>query len=244
MLNIGPAILLGLATVLVTLRKRSPVAPAVLAALAAGAVSALLYPLVLHKGPLVVELDGFALIFAAPLAGLSVRLLWDRLSRRAVLPMLAGLLAVLSFAGATFTANFNWKSQSVFVAEMSKLMKPGENYLVAQAVVPEYYLSGHALPRQFVSTLAFAYRDPGTHAELEGRAAFQSAIDAGYFSLIALPAGGNFGSLSGFLRATIGRSDVYALADHLPVSATQGGWDIWISRSAELSLDAPEAARR
>lgn len=237
--DIGPALVLALAAVAIAIASRSSRRTiAVVIALATGSVAGLVYAVALHNGPSPLELAGFSLVFAATLGGEAAHRLFDRLRGKAVIPMVAGLLAVLSFAGATFSANFSWKSESRLVGQLSKVVRPGgDSYLVAQPIVPEYYLSDQSLPRQFVSTLSFVYTDPVSGRRLVGRAAYAKAIGDGYFSMIALPVGGGPGSIDSFLRSTIAASAKYHVLSRWTGTRSENGWDVWTLRS-----DSPPTA--
>jgi hypothetical protein len=202
-----------------------------------------LYAVHLHTEASLYELDGFSLVFAVALAGAAVSRLFRWWRGRAVIPVIAGLLAVLSFAGATFLANYNWKSESAFVKTLSSEVQRGKgHYLVQQAIIPQYYLASRTLPAQWVSTYSFRYTTK-TGVEFTGAAAYEIAIEQSYFSVIALQTGGKSQPLdvaigkdahdSGLYRERIVRS-----------TASEVGWRIWTLRAMSPASDQVRSKAR
>jgi hypothetical protein len=62
---------------------------------------------------------------------------------------------------------------------------PG-NYLAENYSIPAYYLESSVPWQRWSQTWNFTYSSPNTHRLLTGGAAYQAAIDDGYFSLIVL----------------------------------------------------------
>jgi MFS family permease len=226
---VGAAVILALAAFCLALKSRSSVRTmAVVGVLLFGSLGGLLYGLVLHRGPSLIELDGFALVFAAILGGEAARQAFTHWRGKAVIPVIAVVLGMLTFAGATFGMNYSWKSESHLVARLAPEVRPaGGTYLVFQPTVPQYYLDGQSLPTQFVATTGFEYSDPSTGRVLSGRHAYRAAIDAGYFALVALPSPTPRQSMSSFLRGAVTASGRYELRTVVPATASQRGWDIW-----------------
>jgi 4-amino-4-deoxy-L-arabinose transferase-like glycosyltransferase len=227
---IGAALLLaGVAFGLALKTRSNPRTLAVVGVLLAGSLAGLVYGLALHRGPSLIELDGFALVFAAILGGEAARHAFTRWKGKAVIPVVAVVLAVLSFAGATFGLNYNWNSESHLVAQLSTQARAGAgDYLVFQPIVPQYYLDAQTLPTQFVATTGFDYSQPSTGRTLTGRRAYRAAIDDGYFALVALPSHSPRESMSSFLRGAVTASGRYELRSVVAASASQRGWDIWV----------------
>ncbi len=181
-------------------------------------------------GPSVTELDAFSLVFASTLAGLGIRLVFERWRGLSVLPVLASLLACLSLAGVVFAQDVSWKSNSRFVAAMARIVHRGDSaYLVAQPAVAQYYLDGLTLPRQFVSTAVFTYTPPAGKEAVSGRPAYTAALQHGYFGIVALPVGSSSITNVNFIRSALWRSHKYKLLVHLPPTPYEQGWDIWVA---------------
>jgi hypothetical protein len=136
----------------------------------------------------------FGLWFAAAAAGFAIaqvlgigRRMWLRRGAAA----LAGILAVV-LAGAVGRAqasNFfqDWPNSTQAAAVLRSLTRthPG-NYLAEDYDVPAYYLENSVPWQRWSQTWYFTYTRPGVPRPLSGAAAYQAAINDGYFSLIVL----------------------------------------------------------
>ncbi|MGH9170390.1 MAG: hypothetical protein ACRD0Z_05910 [Acidimicrobiales bacterium] len=229
---IGPALVLSLVA-MVSLgfcrgrrRRRTLLVAGVLLA---GGVLGPVYAELLHGGPTLLDLDACSLVFASCLGGEAIRRFFAWWKSRAVIPVVAGILAVLSFAGATFGSNFTWTSEQALVSTLSKVVRPGDNhYLLSEPVVPEYYLESVASPKQFLSTNSlFSYAPAGATSPVHGLLAYREAIGAGYFQAIALPADPGHSALLASLASDIAGSKKYALHYSASGTAARPGWYVW-----------------
>jgi hypothetical protein len=127
----------------------------------------------------------FALLFAAPMAGVGVAGLVGEHYRQAqigVLVWTAALILGLVQSGQIFGS---WPDSSAQVRELSRYLGPDDHYLVENDDVAIYYLRGNrdAQPGQFTSTSTFSYRTAGG-AVLTGTSGYLAALQAGYFHVI------------------------------------------------------------
>ncbi len=161
---------------------------AALAALLLG--TALLAPanqLRLHTDVALQKHIGFGLLFAAPLAGYGlVRLVGRQFGR----VQLGIGVAVTAFAFGMSQSHImfrGWANSTTLVSAIKQYQKPGAHYLVEIDEVPIYYLRGDtsAEPEQFTSTFAFLYLD-WQGQWLSGAAAYQTAVEQGYFQVVAV----------------------------------------------------------
>jgi hypothetical protein len=136
----------------------------------------------------------FGVWFAAAAAGFAIaqisgagRRMWLRVGAAS----LAGTMAVVlvGAVGRTQASNFfqEWFNSTQTTAVLRSLTRtyPG-NYLAEDYNVPAYYLENSIPWQRWSQTWYFTYTHPNTHRLLSGEAAYQAAIDDGYFSLIIL----------------------------------------------------------
>ncbi len=136
----------------------------------------------------------FGIWFAAAAAGFAIaqisgagRRMWLRVWAAS----LAGTIAVVlaGAVGRTQAVNFfqEWPNSSQTTALLRSFTRtyPG-NYLAEDYNVPAYYLENSVPWQRWSQTWYFTYTRPNTHRLLSGDAAYQAAIDDGYFSLIVL----------------------------------------------------------
>jgi hypothetical protein len=161
------------------------------------AVSGTLVPLdqaLLHTTASLFKEADLGAWFAAAAAGFAIARMFGagrRMWLRAGAASLAGTLAV-AVAGATGCAQASryfqaWPNSAATIAALRSLTRahPG-NYLAEDFDVPAYYLEGTIAWPRWSQTWYFAYQSPRTHRLLSGDAAYQAAIDDGYFALIVL----------------------------------------------------------
>jgi hypothetical protein len=236
---IGPALVLSALGFAVLVAGRSPWRVVLLSGvLLVSGLLASLYAVHLHTEASLYELDGFSLVFAAALAGAAGSRLFRWWRGRAVLPVIAGLLVVLSFAGATFLANFNWKSESAFVKALSSDVQRGKgHYLVQQAIIPQYYLASKTEPAQWVSTYSFRYTTKAG-VEFTGASAYQIAIEQSYFSVIALQTDGKTQPLDAAIKGVLLGNPQYQPVKGVRSTASQVGWQIWKLEPVSLTASA------
>jgi hypothetical protein len=79
-----------------------------------------------------------------------------------------------------------WPNSSVFIADLSRYVRPHAQYLVEVDEVPIYYLRDNpgAQPRQFTDTFYIGYTTKQGQF-LTGNAGYVAAIKAGYFNVVA-----------------------------------------------------------
>ena len=136
----------------------------------------------------------FGVWFAAAAAGFAIAQIFGtgrRMWLRTGAALLAGTLAVAAAGtiGRTQASNFfeEWPNSTQAIAALRSLTReyPG-NYLAEDYDVPAYYLENSISWQHWSQTWNFTYPSPRAHRLLSGAAAYQAAIDDGYFSLIVL----------------------------------------------------------
>jgi hypothetical protein len=126
----------------------------------------------------------FGLFFAAPMAGVGLaRLVGDHF-RRAQIGVVVWAVALILGLAQSSQLYGSWPDSTPLVGELSRLLGPGDRYLVENDNVAIYYLIGHqdARPDQFTSTYFMAYRTPD--GLLTGTPAYLAALRAGYFNVV------------------------------------------------------------
>jgi hypothetical protein len=126
----------------------------------------------------------FGLFFAAPMAGVGLaRLVGDHF-RRAQIGVVVWAVALMLGLAQSSQLYGSWPNSSALVGELTRLLGPGDRYLVENDNVAIYYLIGHAdaQPDQFTSTYFMAYRTPD--GLLTGTPAYLAALRGGYFSVV------------------------------------------------------------
>jgi hypothetical protein len=160
---------------------------ALLGGLMAG--SALLAPIEqirIHTETSLFKHVGFGLMLAAPIAGVGLaRVIGDHFRRAQIgIAVWGASLAIgMTCANNLFDA---WPNSSVFVADLSRYVRPDHQYLVEVDEVPIYYLRDNpgAQPRQFTDTFYIGYTTRQGQF-LTGDAGYVAAIKAGYFNVVA-----------------------------------------------------------
>lgn len=154
--------------------------------LAGTALLAPAYQLHLHTAVSLQKHVGFGLFFAAPLAGYGlVRLVGPNFHR----VQIGICVAVLTFAlgmGQSLFQFHVWPNSAALVDQILRYQKPNGHYLVSSDEVEIYSMRGDAdaEPDQFVNTFFFGYvNSKGQY--ITGNAAYEEAIAAGYFQVIA-----------------------------------------------------------
>ncbi len=126
----------------------------------------------------------FGLFFAAPMAGVGLaRLVGDHF-RRAQIGVVVWAVALILGLAQSSQFYGSWPDSSALVGELTRLLGPGDRYLVENDDVAIYYLLGNpdAQPSQFTSTYFMAYRTPD--GLLTGTPAYLAALRAGYFNVV------------------------------------------------------------
>jgi hypothetical protein len=204
-----------------------------LAALMVGAaLLAPAYQLHLHTAVSLQKHVGFGLFFAAPLAGYGmVRLVGPQLHR----VQLGIAVAVLAFALGVSQSLFQfhvWPNSNALVQAILEYQKPGGHYLISSDEVEIYSLRGDAdaEPAQFDNTFYFAYTDAKGRF-LTGDAAYTSAIDAGYFQVIAY-SGTDSPAIEALVAEALYHNPDYRLVSRVPEATSYGTvyYYVWVHR--------------
>jgi len=202
------------------------------------AVSGTLVPLdqaLLHNTASLFREADLGAWFAAPAAGFAIARMFGagrRMWLRAGAAALAGLLAV-AVAGTTGRAQASryfqaWPNSAATIAALRSLTReyPG-NYLAEDYGVPAYYLEGTIAWPRWSQTWYFTYADPRTHQLLSGDAAYQAAIDNGYFALIVLSFTDTAGTDAQIL-ADMSQAGTYHLRDAVLVRDDSGNGQVMV----------------
>jgi hypothetical protein len=187
----------------------------------------------------------FGVWFAAAAAGFAIAQFFvagRRMWLRAGAGWLAGILAVAlaGTAGLTQAGRFfqEWPNSTGEVAVLRSLTRahPG-NYLAEDYAVPAYYLENSIPWQRWSQTWTFTYTPADGHRLFTGGAAYQAAIDDGYFSLIVL-------SFTDTARtdqqivADMRRAETYRLVADVPVQDGYGSGQVTV-----WAYEPPQAAR-
>lgn len=171
---------------------------------------------------------GFGLLFAAPIAGAGLgRIIGDHFRRAQIgIAIWAGALA-LGMTQANDLFHF-WPDSSVFVADLSRYLRPGAHYLIEADEVPIYYLRNYqtAQPDQFSNTFFFQYTTRKGQF-LAGNAAYVAAIKDGYFRIVAFDYGATQATDTLIAHALAGSAN-YQLAAVIPKDNYSGNQYIWV----------------
>jgi hypothetical protein len=202
------------------------------------AVSGTLVPLdqaLLHNTASLFKEADLGMWFAATAAGFAVARLFGagrRMWLRAGAACLAGLLAV-AVAGTTGRAQASryfqgWPNSAATIAALRPLTRahPG-NYLAEDYDVPAYYLEGTIAWPRWSQTWYFAYQSPRTRPLLSGDAAYQAAIDDGYFALIVLSFTDTPGT-DAQIVADMSQAGTYQLVRAIPVQDDSGSGQVMV----------------
>jgi hypothetical protein len=180
--------------VICALRRNDRAQLAVVTVLAAAGLLVPLNQARIHTTTSLFKQVDFGIWFAAAAAGFAIAHLFGAGRRkwlRVGAAFLAGAAAVVltGTVGRTQASNFfrEWPNSTQTTAELRYLtgIYPG-NYLAEDYNVPAYYLENSIPWQRWSQTWTFTYPSPTSHQLLSGQAAYQAAIDNGYFSLIAL----------------------------------------------------------
>jgi 4-amino-4-deoxy-L-arabinose transferase-like glycosyltransferase len=190
------------------------------------------YQLHLHTAVSLQKHVGFGLFFAAPLAGYGiVRLVGPNLHR----VQLGIAVAVLGFALGMSQSLFQfhvWPNSNALVQAILTYQQPGANYLISSDEVEIYSLRGDpdAEPAQFSNTFYFAYTD-AKGQYLTGDAAYTSAIDAGYFRVIAY-SGTDSPAIEALIAEDLYHNPDYRLISRVPEATAYGTvyYYVWVRR--------------
>jgi hypothetical protein len=173
--------------------------------------------------------------FAAAAAGFAIARMFGAgrpMWLRAGAASLAGLLAVAA-AGTTGRAQASryfqaWPNSAATIAALGSLTRayPG-NYLAEDYDVPAYYLEGTIAWPRWSQTWYFTYANPRTHLLLSGDAAYQAAIDDGYFSLIVLSFADTAGT-DAQIVADMNQAGTYHLRDVVLVQDDSGRGQVMV----------------
>ncbi len=197
--------------------------------------SALLAPFYhTYKGELI-SLDkhlAFSMFFLAPLAGFAITFLINRLQKRSVylawFTLLALCLLLLS-SGLLQAQNLyeGWPSSTQLTTFLRPRMHLGVgHYLAEDFDVSRYYLQKETGIWQWSSLDYFVYTDKKNH-NLSGDAAYNAAIQEGYFDLIELSYGYHT-SLSMQIEQSLVASKHYDLVAKIPLQNSYGHGYYWI----------------
>jgi hypothetical protein len=202
------------------------------------AVSGTLVPLdqaLLHNTASLFKEADLGAWFAAAAAGFAIARMFGagrRMWLRAGAASLAGLLAV-AVAGTTGRAQASryfqgWPNSAATIAALRPLTRahPG-NYLAEDYDVPAYYLEGTIAWPRWSQTWYFAYQSPRTRPLLSGDAAYQAAIDDGYFALIVLSFTDTPGT-DAQIVADMSQAGTYQLVRAIPVQDDSGSGQVMV----------------
>jgi Dolichyl-phosphate-mannose-protein mannosyltransferase len=180
--------------VICALRRHDRAQLAIVTVLAAAGLLVPLNQARIHTTTSLFKQVDFGVWFAAAAAGFAIAHAFGAGRRawlRAGAAFLAGTLTVVlsGTLGRTQASSFvrEWPNSTQTMAELRYLtgIHPG-NYLAEDYNVPAYYLESSIPWQRWSQTWTFTYPGPNAHQLLSGEAAYQAAIDNGYFSLIAL----------------------------------------------------------
>ena len=171
---------------------------------------------------------GFGLMLAAPIAGVGLATIIGDHFRRAQVGIAiwgASLAIGMTCANNLFNA---WPNSSVFVADLSRYVRPHAQYLVEVDEVPIYYLRNNpgAQPRQFTDTFYIGYTTKQGQF-LTGNAGYVAAIKAGYFNVVAF----NYQTTPGVdavIARTLATDPDYTLAAVIPNGDDSVRQYIWV----------------
>ena len=197
--------------------------------------SALLVPLYhTYKGELV-SLDkhlAFSMFFLAPLAGFAITSLSGLWQKRSVrLSWIVALaLCLLSFSlGLQQAQNLyeGWPSSAQLTTFLRPRVQPGAGrYLAEDYDVLRYYLKNETDLWQWSSLDYFVYTDNEKH-DLSGEAAYNAAIQEGYFDLIELSYGYHTPLALQIYHSLIA-SKHYDLIAKIPIHNSYGSGYYWV----------------
>jgi hypothetical protein len=211
-------------------------------------VSATLVPLDqarIHTTTSLFKQVDFGVWFAAAAAGFALAQLFgvgQRMWLRAGATSLAGMLAVVlaGTAGLTQAGHFfqEWpnSTQETMVLRSLTRTHPG-NYLAEDYAVPAFYLENSIPWQRWSQTGTFTFTPADGHLLLTGNAAYQAAIDDGYFSLIVL----GFADTAGAdqeIVADMRQAGTYQLIADVPTQDGSGSGQVTV-----WAHEAPRAAR-
>ncbi len=197
--------------------------------------SALLVPIYhTYKGELI-SLDkhlAFSMFFLAPLAGFTLASLarwgWKRVGRFSWGIALAFCLLTLSL-GLQQARNLYsvWPASTQLTTFLyTRVQDNSGNYLAEDYDVLRYYLKDKTAPWQWSSLDYFVYTDKEKKV-LSGEAAYQAAIQEGYFSLIEFSYGYHT-PLAMQLTQTLNASKHYDLIAKIPIHTSYGSGYYWV----------------
>lgn len=199
------------------------------AVLMAALLAAPINQAVIHTSTSLHKHVGFGLWFAAPLAGIALAQLTTGPSFRK-LAVAVSLCVVMAWVGMTQSSAryHDWPSSGELVSAMRTMVRPMTGrYLVEEHEVTRYYLRDLTEPYQWSGTSYFEYRnrDGGL---IVGPAAYQAAIDDGYFDAVALRYGPSR-ELDRQLATLLNSNPRYERVVDLPFqnSFGTGKWQIW-----------------
>jgi hypothetical protein len=221
--------------VLCALRRHDRVQLMIVTVLAAAGLLVPLNQARMHSAaPLFKQID-FGIWFAAAAAGFAIaqisgigRRRWLRVGAAS----LAGTIAVVmaGATGRTQAINFfqEWPNSSQTITLLRSLTRayPG-NYLAEDYNVPAYYLENSIPWQRWSQTWYFTYTDPNANRPLSGDAAYQAAIDDGYFSLIILSFSDTVGTDSQIVT-DMRRAGTYHLVGAVPTQDEFGSGQVLV----------------
>lgn len=215
--------------VVCALRRHDRVQLAIVTALAASGLLVPLNQARIHTTTSLFKQVDFGVWFAAAAAGFAIaqifgtgRWMWLRTGAT----FLAGTLAISAAGtiGRTQASNFfgEWPNSTQAIAALRSLTReyPG-NFLAEDYNVPAYYLENSISWQHWSQTWTFTYPSPYGHRLLSGPAAYQAAIDNGYFSLIVLSFT-DTPKTDAQIMADIHQAGTYHLVDAVPLHDTFG----------------------
>jgi 4-amino-4-deoxy-L-arabinose transferase-like glycosyltransferase len=197
--------------------------------------SALLVPFYhTYKGELV-SLDkhlAFSMFFLAPLVGFTITSLASLLKKYTVgLSWFAAVvLCLLTFPLGllqALTLYESWPSSTQLTAFLHPRVQKGSgHYLAEDFDVLRYNLKNETNIRQWSSLDYFVYTDKDKH-NLSGEAAYNAAIQEGYFNLIELSYGYH-AALAIQINQSLTASNHYDLVARIPLHDSYGDGDFWV----------------
>jgi hypothetical protein len=176
---------------------------------------------------------GFGLLFAAPLAGYGLLRLVGRHFGRLQLGIGAVVVAFAFGMSQSHVMFRGWPGADRLVGSIRQYQKPGAHYLVEIDEVPIYYLRGDtsAEPGQFTSTFAFLYLD-WQGKWLTGDIAYQTAVEQGYFQVVAFDGITTPDIDQAILRGLHSPTSPYRYAAGIPEQTAYGTvvYQVWVKK--------------
>jgi hypothetical protein len=232
------------AAIAIARRYRSPATSLLAWVLTAAALLAPIQEARIHTTVSLYKHVGFGAWFACAAAGWLLAYAFDAHKRdgRAdetgpvTLGRVITILAVAASAAigvvSSTTQFHNWPNSSAAATELTRLVKPHDEYLAEDFDQFTYYLRDDISLAQWWNTWSFNYMDPATGNELTNAAAYAAAIRDRYFSVIILDYQ-DTDTTDQAIQQDMKRYHDYRLVATIPytTSAGPGSYFFWIPAS-------------